>query len=221
MGKSKDLATGASYVDTSGDTMTGTLNINAENTKISHSTNHLILHDTSETDDGTNWWYMYRTTGDGRLRFYRGSDKLTIDSSGAVSIPNQPNFYAYTSTDYTSTGLMTGGSNWGEAYDTGNNFSAGTFTAPVTGRYFFSVMWDANAIQSTLYIRRNNVDRIKYEPTGRTDNSWETHHYSAMIELSANDYVTLYLNMHSQSSSYPAHMGSVGQWGHFAGFLIG
>ena len=221
MGKSKDLATGASYVDTSGDTMTGTLNINAENTKISHSTNHLILHDTSETDDGTNWWYMYRTTGDGKLRFYRGSDKLTIDSSGAVSMPNQPNFYAYTSTDYTSTGLMTGGSNWGEAYDTNNNFSAGTFTAPITGRYFFSVMWDANAIQSTLYMRKNNVDHIKYEPTGRTDNAWETHHYSAMMQLSANDYVTLYLQMHNQSSSYPAHMGSSGQWGHFAGFLIG
>ena len=147
--------------------------------------------------------------------------RMAISGSGAVTKPYQPNFFAYTSTDYTSTGLMTGGSNWGEAYDTGNNFSAGTFTAPVAGRYLFSVMWDANSIQSTIYMRKNNVDRIKYEPTGRTDNTWETHHYSAMIELAANDYVTLYLNMHSQSSSYPAHMGSVGQWGHFAGYLIG
>ena len=69
------------YVNATGDTMTGTLNINAENTKISHSTNHLILHDTSETDIGSNWWYMYRTTGDGKLRFYRGSDRLTLDLS--------------------------------------------------------------------------------------------------------------------------------------------
>ena len=141
------------------------------------------------------------------------NDYLKVDVSGRVTMPKQPNFYAYTSTDYTSSGLMTGGTNWSEAYDTGNNFSStGTFTAPVTGRYFFSVMWDANSIQSTIYIRKNNVDHIKYEPTGRTDNAWETHHYSAMIQLSANDYVTLYLNMHSQSSSYPAHMGSSGQW---------
>ena len=116
---------------------------------------------------------------------------------------------------------MTGGSNWGEAYDTNNNFSAGTFTAPITGRYFFSVMWDANSIQSTIDIQVNTNAVVRYEPTGRTDSTWETHHYSAMIQLSANDYVTLYLQMHNQSSSYPAHMGSSGQWGHFAGFLIG
>ena len=223
MGKSKDLATGnsAAYVETGGDTMTGALNINAENTKISHSGNHLILHDTSETDTGSNWWYMYRTTGDGKLRFYRGSDKLTIDSTGRVSIPNQPSFYAYTSSDYTAEGELTGGSKWGEKWDTGNNFSDGTFTAPVAGKYYFEVMWDANSIQSTIDIQVNTVSQIRYEPTGRTDSTWETHSYNALLNLAANDAVRLYGRLHSQSSSYPYHMGGSGQWGHFAGFLIG
>ena len=38
------------------------------------------------------------------------------------------------------TGALTGGSKWGEKWDTGNNFSDGTFTAPVAGKYYFEVM---------------------------------------------------------------------------------
>ena len=249
MGKSKDLATGnsAAYVETAGDTMTGHLGVGGDPVPSASNYNNAVIHARQAGSSSVGSQLRLTTgatghaAGDGsfisqwadsglyitnqeaaHIAFSTGgSERVRIDASGRVLTPSQPNFFAYTSTDYTSTGLMTGGSNWGEAYDAGNNFSAGTFTAPVTGKYLFSVMWDANSIQSTIYMRKNNVDRIKYEPTGRTDNSWESHHYSAMIELSANDYVTLYLNMHSQSSSYPAHMGSVGQWGHFAGYLIG
>ena len=233
MGKSKDLATGAAYqdqtesdtryVNVSGDTMTGALNINAENTKISHSTNHLILHDTSETDTGSNWWYMYRTTGDGKLRFYRGGDKLTIDSSGAVLTPNQPAFYAYTTNDgQSSDTYLTSSSsstNWAEAFDNGNNFSDGVFTAPVAGRYYISVMWNRRDVQSRIAIRKNNSNYMRWEPTGRTDDTWESQQYSVLISLAANDYVNLYLQ-YTGTSGYPAHMGT-GAWGHFAGYLIG
>ena len=148
------------------------------------------------------------------------SEKVRIDASGRVTMPSQPSFYAYTSTDYTAEGALTGGGNWAERWDTGNNFSAGTFTAPVAGKYFFSVMWDANAIRSTLDIQVNTVSMIRYEPTGRTDDTWETHAYSGSLNLAANDAVRLYGRMHSQSSNNPYHMGG-GLWGHFSGFLIG
>ena len=70
---------------------------------------------------------------------------------GRVAKANQPNFYAYTTQIYTDTGALTGGSKWGEKWDTGNNFYLkSTFTAPVAGKYYFEVMWDANGIQSTI-----------------------------------------------------------------------
>lgn len=219
MGKSKDLATGnsAAYVETGGDTMTGALNINAENTKISHSTNHLILHDTSETDTGSNWWYMYRTTGDGKLRFYRGSDKLIIDGSGAVSMPHQPAFRAYLSTEWTTTGAYVS-SGWTENYDRNNDFNQGTFTAPVAGVYHFTVNWDANASQSQLHLYHNSNYTYRREPTGRTDDNWESYGYSVDVKMAANDYVKLYLE--TGSGGNPIHMGG-GYWGNFQGHLIG
>ena len=78
-----------------------------------------------------------------------------------------------------------------------------------------------NSIQSTIDIQINNTSQVRYEPTGRTDSTWETHFYSAILNLATNDSVRLYGNMHSQSSANPYHMGGSGQWGHFAGFLIG
>ena len=146
--------------------------------------------------------------------------KMTINANGSVTTPNQTSFYAYTSSDYTATGALTGGNKWGERWDIGNNFSDGTFTAPVAGKYYFEVMWDANSIRSTIDLQVNTTGVIRFEPTGRTDDTWETHFYSGLVNLAANDSVRLYGNMHSASSNYPFHMGS-GVWGHFAGFLIG
>ena len=163
---------------------------------------------------GPNGVEIYTGTG-------TGSTKLKVDGSGRVTMPSQTSFYAYTSSDYTATGNLTGGGNWATRWDTGNNFSAGTFTAPIGGKYYFEVMWDANSIQSTIDIQVNTTAVIRYEPTGRTDSTWETHHYSAILNLATNDSVRLYGNKHGASSNYPYHMGGSGQWGHFAGFLIG
>lgn len=76
-------ALSATPVNKAGDTMTGALTLTAENNKISQSTNHLILHDNAEADTGSNWWYIYRTGGDGKLRFYRnGADRFALNGNG-------------------------------------------------------------------------------------------------------------------------------------------
>src|SRR5690349_8738436 len=72
------------------------------------------------------------------------NDTLVMTTSGQQTLPLQPAFLAYlASTDSNVTGDGTGytlGTNvaFTEIFDQGNNFNTnGTFTAPVTGRYFF------------------------------------------------------------------------------------
>lgn len=68
------------------------------------------------------------------------ADSLTINA-GVFSAPNIPCFSAYnsvTDTNQTGNGATATVQFDTEAYDQGNNFSANTFTAPVTGKYFLS-----------------------------------------------------------------------------------
>ena len=55
--------------------------------KVNAPNDHLILHDAAQFDTDTNWWYLYRSGGDGKLNFYhKGADRLTLDDAGNVGI---------------------------------------------------------------------------------------------------------------------------------------
>ena len=149
--------------------------------------------------------------------------QMNISKHGHINMPNQPAFYAYTTNDpnpASASEYITSGAgwNWAEAYDQTNSFSNGTFTAPIGGRYYFSVMWNRLSVQSRIAIRKNNSNYMRWEPSGRTDDAWESQQYSVMIYLAANDWVSLY-GEYSGTSSHPFHMGT-GAWGHFGGYMI-
>ena len=169
------------------------------------------------TDPGANLKFSTNSTGNNY------TSKMVISGRGYVNKQYQPCFYAYTTNDPNpapAAGYITSGNNWNwsEAFDQDNNFSNGTFTAPIAGKYYFSLMWNRYIVQSRIAIRKNNSNYMRWEPTGRTDEAWESQQYSVLMQMAANDYVTLY-GEYSGSSSYPYHMGT-GQWGHFAGYLI-
>ena len=158
-----------------------------------------------------------------------GTVRMGISAEGHVTAPSNPAFRAYLSTEQTSDGLVSSG--WsdsglaeGRTYDRDGDFntSTGRFTAPVDGIYLFSVMWDSNASQAGFDLLVNptnaaNGFHVRWEPTGRTDSTWESRHYSTHIKLDEGDYVML--GIRHASGTHPVHMGGA-YWGHFAGCLI-
>ena len=240
MGRSKDIATSAKgdadYVNVSGDTMTGNLLLGSNKIGIGTSSPAKPLsvvkagggdfiaefqNTTSGTpygvhvkdaSSGSNGYPLLQVTNSaGNSTYFR------VDSgTGIVTMPVQPAFRAYLSTEWTTTGAYVS-SGWTENYDRNGDFNQGTFTAPVAGVYHFTVNWDANASQSTLHMYHNGNYTYRREPTGRTDDNWESYGYSVDVKMAANDYVKLYLQ--AGSGNNPIHMGG-GYWGFFAGHLV-
>ena len=81
--------------------------------------------------------------GDGGVRGLQEST-IIVSDDGEMTNPSQPAFQAYVTADQLNvTGDGTAyditGAIWTEVYDQNNNFSNGTFTAPVDGVYLFSM----------------------------------------------------------------------------------
>ena len=124
--------------------------------------------------------------------------KMTIDSNGHVTIPNQPYFAAH----------MTGNSvyqsrsaghvfdfnttvyNVGSHFDTTNH----RFTAPVNGKYLFTASFITNdgtpEGRISFYVNGNqNVSNLQFGINGSNKAGGGGTNASAIIQLSASDYV--------------------------------
>jgi len=80
-----------------------------------------------------------------------GATQVTIDSTGAMTKPNQPAFAAKPSSEQTDMAINSANNIvFGtEIYDQNSDFSSNTFTAPVTGKYFLGF---------TTYLRNVDID---------------------------------------------------------------
>ena len=179
MGKSKDLATGASYVDIVGDTITGDTVISTttqnqlrlENTAANSLGSYLKIRDGNSAAGQHTWigrstndTYIYGNNNDLGMKITGGST-----NGGIVTKPNQPAFRAYpTSTQANDTGasqLHSNGYVWTSLFNIGNHFNnSGTFTAPVAGRYLFIGHWTVYGADSNfgdagyhMFIKNNNT----------------------------------------------------------------
>ena len=143
-----------------------------------------------------------------------GIERMSIDSSGHVTMPYQPSFHVN----------KTDGNVNSENYYICNNVqhnigghystSTGRFTAPISGVYYlsFSKLAYANTLQNEIFLYKNGERFV--DTRDDTQNSrYQTLGASVIAYLSAGDWVALYVRagtIHGTSST----------WSHFSGHLI-
>lgn len=225
MGKSKDLATGASYQDqtesdaryanVSGDTFTGTVTVTGS-TNTNTTLNVVTPNWVSGAYADFNLGYQpisrkIRGSWIDGIEVYTNNANaaLRVDASGRVTMPYQPAFSVTNSTNTFSSGTIvfnTAQVNVGGHYSTSN----GRFTAPVAGNYYFifaTIVGNSGGFQVILQKNGSGVSGVGYCDTGSND----TGVVAKVISLSAGDYVTAYTSTGNIESAYSS----------FAGYLIG
>ena len=203
MSNARNIASGAKFVDTAGDNMTGDLTISStagqlkltdtdgteQNTTIKQSGGNLFI---QSRDNTNNAGVVFAGNGGGNY-----SEHMRINASGRVTMPHQPNISitlnSNNAINWTSaqaifaTSSVTTDTQVGITHNTSN----GRFTVPVAGRYYFSFFTIVNgAGVSWINFLHNGTRRADaYEDDGA---NWRTMSSCAIYNMAANDYIEPY-----------------------------
>ena len=147
------------------------------------------------------------------------ANRVSIDQSGRVTIPGQPCFSAILGGHIYTPNYLTG---WTAQTNVGSHFNAGdgTFTAPVTGQYYFyvSVMRATNdSGDYSVQIRKNgSAVRLSNDMANGSYITYMQTTVPAVLTLAANDNIRFYIgNTVTTSHAYQ------GTYTHCGGYLIG
>ena len=216
MSNARNLSQGDTrFVNTSGDTMTGDLSVTSGDVGIGTSSPSSPLHvvgDSSgdflgggirinDTNNSSDWFLGAAGSGSFQIAEAAGSTRLVIDTSGRVTMPNQPMvFVTKTSTQAVSNSesSQTTLDFTSEIFDINNNFNLTNdrFTAPVTGRYEISWSYGTNVASASVYrtFIWKNGSRLSYTQL-RNDSRGTTGYVfgsrTAILPLNENDYIEL------------------------------
>ena len=158
---------------------------------------------------------QYRHSNDSMEFNTADAKRMTIDGNGQITKPYQASFAAYVgSNPYTLNNQVFPFNN--TIHNIGSHFNTSNyrFTAPVAGRYLFNFhsIFQSNG-QQDVQIRVNNSSGMgKMFHVSQTGGNWDQASCSYILNLNANDYVTMW------SVSNTGWHGN--NWGMFSGELL-
>jgi len=123
-------------------------------------------------------------------------NRLNIDSTGRMTVPNQPMFSGIRNT--TPTTLASGNVVLHNVTvtDVGGYYSAATgrFTCPVAGRYMVTIGGHAENSQPTSHQIRKNGTTVAYEYGSMPSGSYVAMSRTIILTCAANDYIDHYIS---------------------------
>lgn len=159
------------------------------------------------------------------VTFYtNATERMRIDSSGRVTLPYQPKFYAFANEGGNdSVPVNTVPTSWIVLNNTGNHFNSGVFTAPIAGtyRFFYSILSGSQGY-GLVQFRKNGSGALVagvYQNWGQlynyTTNNDKAITRELIIDLAQNDTIDLITS--------PAHnkLYWSGGYSYFGGQLLG
>jgi hypothetical protein len=154
-----------------------------------------------------------------------GSDRLTINSSGKITMPAIPCFFVWRSGGYTVNNSTTALVFTSSDVDNGGHYSGnnGRFTAPVTGYYAFHAQGlhrkinGNGTVEPSFYQNNGNVSSRGMGFSHMTDTDEQTCRIHMVHQLNSSQYVTH--GVHSINSVTDYYYGE--RLGNFSGYLLG
>ena len=186
--------------------------------------------------DGNSGNATYR----GGIQYLHGSDSMrfntaannavmTLDSTGAVTMPAQPAFHVVKNADQNNIAV---GSNvtvvWQvESYDVGANFASNTFTAPVAGKYIFTASIRIDSLDSTgsehndmAIVTSNRSYKNIFDLRGLSaDPTYWTFTINAVADMDAGD--TAYVQFYQDGGAAQSDIKNDSGRTYFSGYLLG
>lgn len=127
-------------------------------------------------------------------------ERMRIDSSGRVTIPYQPAFFAYLGSEQSITTALVKVNFQNTLYSVGNNYDTtnSRFVAPVNGLYQFNIgLYPYPVIRVEMYLFVNGTVKQRFQPAFNTSSGTESNpngsRASSAFILNANDYVEIYI----------------------------